>query len=164
MKRKILDTNVLIHADGNRSPQTPAACIEKCRFLLFTCITSSFQIVIDVGAHGSDVLAEYRANLSDGGYMDVFMRWLLNHLADERYVLNIPLTRRDTNDYEEFPNDPALNKFDPKDRKWIALAVAHYQYEDETAPVAQSADMKWREFVEAFSRHHVEIEFLCDET
>jgi hypothetical protein len=164
MTRKILDTNVIIQADGSQSPQTAAQCIELCRRLLFQCTTDNFQIVIDAGPHGSDILAEYQNKLSyyGGSYGEMFVRWLLNNLGDEKHVFQVPLTRTEEDTYQEFPDDPDLRKFDPRDRKWIAAGAAHYLYEGKIAPIVQSADVKWRAFVATFAKYHVQVDFLCE--
>lgn len=164
MKRRILDTNVIINAHAVNSPQTSEACIRLCQHLLFQCTADQFQIVIDVGPHGSDILREYQSNLHyyGGSYGEIFVQWLINNLPDEKHVFQVPLTRNHEDEYEEFPRDSDLAKFDPSDRKFIALGAAHYMYEEETAPIVQSADYKWQAFVVAFARYHVEIEFLCD--
>ncbi len=166
MKRKILDTNVIINASGNKSPQTKEACVEICLKLLFQFMAgySGLKIVIDTGSHGSDILEEYQKQFKyyEGTYGAIFIQWLLNNIMNDQYVIQIPITRIDEDAYEEFPKDTELKKFDPRDRKFIAVAIAHYQYEDQTAPIVQSADMKWKDFMSAFAKHNVEIEFICD--
>lgn len=166
MNRRILDTNVIVNAHATKSPQTSESCISQCQHLLVRCMADHFQIVIDVGKHGSDVLREYQNNLPyyGGSYGELFIRWLLNNITDKKHVFEVPLTRQDADDeYEEFPDDPDLVDFDPRDRKFVALGVAHYMYEDEIAPIVQSADYKWRDFVVAFRKHYVHVDFLCDE-
>lgn len=76
--------------------------------------------------------------------------------------MQIPITYLDNDEYQELPKDHDLNGFDPKDRKFIAVAIAHHQYEAQIAPIVQSADMKWKNFVSTFAQYHVEIEFICD--
>lgn len=166
MKRKILDTNVIISASGDRSSQITEACIDRCRLLLFECTTGNLQIVIDCGEHGSHILHEYRQQFRyyEGTYGKMFVRWILHNTMNEQYIIQIPITYLDGDEYREFPKDRDLEGFDPKDRKFIAVAIAHYQYEDQIAPIVQSADMKWSKFVSAFAKHHVEVEFICPST
>ena len=167
MKPKILDTNVIINASGNKSPQTKEMCIKTCLELLFQFMAgySGLKIVIDTGSHGSDILEEYQKQFKyyEGTYGAIFIQWLLNNIMNDQYVIQIPIARIDENEYEEFPKDRDLKGFDPSDRKFIAVAVAYYQYEDQIVPIVQSAEMeKWKEFVSAFAEHNVEIEFICD--
>ena len=61
------------------------------------------------------------------------------------------------NEFEEFPDDPALNDFDPADRKFIAVACAHL----ERPPILQAVDSKWLDFHNAFRRNGVTVEFIC---
>lgn len=165
MTRKILDTNVIIHAHETKSPQTSDVCKELCIHLLFRCMAEDFQIVIDTGKHGSDVLREYQNNLRyyGGSYGELFLRWLINNITDEKHVFEVPLVQGlHEDEYEEFPKDSGLDDFDPRDRKFVALAVAHYLYEEQIAPIVQSADTKWNKFTPVFSKYHVEIDFICE--
>ena len=61
------------------------------------------------------------------------------------------------NEFEEFPDDPALNDFDPDDRKFIAVAIAHI----ETPPILQAVDSQWWDFRNAFRENDVTVDFIC---
>ena len=61
--------------------------------------------------------------------------------------------------FEEFPDDPALDGFDPADRKFIAVARAH----PEKPPILQAVDSQWLDFHEAFRRNGVTVEFICED-
>lgn len=63
------------------------------------------------------------------------------------------------NEFEEFPDDPALNDFDPADRKFIAVACAHL----EKPPILQAVDSKWLDFRDAFRQNGVTVTFICEE-
>ncbi len=63
------------------------------------------------------------------------------------------------NEFEEFPDDPALEGFDPDDRKFIAVAVAH----PEGPPILQAVDSQWWDFRAAFRRNGIIVEFICEE-
>jgi hypothetical protein len=160
---KILDTNVLIHANGDQSPQTSAECKEKCLKLLVSGMAQKYQIVIDGGKNpdASEMLAEYRHKLHEagGGYGEMFLRWLLIHW--QQLVL-IPITKRDDT-YEEFPDDKRLNHFDPADRKWIATAISCQQYGEGQPDIVQSADYKWKPFVPILAEYDMQIDFICAE-
>lgn len=65
----ILDTNVLIIANGDRSPQSAPECQRDCLKLLMSIMAGDRHIVIDGGKspNGSEILAEYRQNLHEAG-------------------------------------------------------------------------------------------------
>ena len=63
------------------------------------------------------------------------------------------------NEFEEFPDDPALDGFDPDHRKFIAVAIAH----SERPPILQAVDSQWWDFRDAFYRNGVTVEFICEE-
>ena len=63
------------------------------------------------------------------------------------------------NEFQQFPNDPALNDFDPDDRKFIAVARAH----PENPPILQAVDSKWWGFKDALHRNGVTVEFICED-
>ena len=62
------------------------------------------------------------------------------------------------NEFEEFPDDPALESFDPDDRKFIAVARAHL----EKPPILQAVDSQWWAFRDAFRQNGVTVEFICE--
>ena len=70
-----------------------------------------------------------------------------------------PCCKSKENEFEEFPDDPALDEFDPDDRKFIAVALAH----PEKPPILQAVDSQWWDFRNAFRRHGVTIEFICED-
>jgi len=57
-----------------------------------------------------------------------------------------------------------LAQFDPADRKWIALAIAHTRlYSDEPSPpIVEASDTKWHEYEGAFRDYGVVIDWLCE--
>ena len=63
------------------------------------------------------------------------------------------------NEFEEFPDDPALNDFDPDDRKFIAVAIAHL----EKPPILQAVDSQWWDFRDALRRNGIIVEFICED-
>jgi hypothetical protein len=158
----ILDTNVLINAEGDQSAQTPLACREACLHFLVAVMAGDYQLVMDGGADpdGSEALAEYRRNLHAAGARlgELFLRWLLQHWGTS--VQLVPITPAGES-YEEFPSDSRLKEFDPRDHKWVALAVAHKNYNERQADIIQSADFKWLGFIAVFAEYGVNVRFIC---
>jgi hypothetical protein len=160
----ILDTNVLIIANGGLSPQSTPECHKECLERLFSITAGERRLVIDGGPpNGSEILAEYRNYFqgAGGAFGEVFFRWILNNWRDTQHVEVVPISPRDDS-YEEFPADPRLKEFDIRDRKWVATARAHHQYNDIIAPIVQAADMKWKDYTQVFQEYYVEVDFLCD--
>ncbi|MDZ4764524.1 MAG: hypothetical protein SGI73_08225 [Chloroflexota bacterium] len=158
---RILDTNVLINANGDQSPQTSAECKMACLKLLMSAMASDYQIVIDGGKDpdGSHILTEYRHKLSDagGGFGEMFLRWLLQNWQN---LMLVPITPMGDS-YDEFPQDKRLKNFDPRDHKWIATAKCCHMYNDIQPDVIQSADYKWETYAPIFTEHGVNIVFVC---
>jgi hypothetical protein len=61
--------------------------------------------------------------------------------------------------FEEFPDDPELRDFDPDDRKFVAVALAHQC----KPPILQTVDTGWWLLRDAFRRNEVRVEFLCED-
>ncbi|MBC6473672.1 MAG: hypothetical protein GDA48_13345 [Hormoscilla sp. GM102CHS1] len=69
------------------------------------------------------------------------------------------ITEISENNFQEFPQDPALADFDLSDRKFVALALAY----PEKPPILNAVDSDWRNFHDRLSTHGVRVEFLCPE-
>lgn len=161
----MFDTNVLIHANMTQSPQTTLECKQRCIDVLFRTMAGDVQMVLDGDQQGSAMLAEYHQNLSYGGVGlgDAFLRWILTNYWNEAHFRFVTLTAVDDDSYTEFPNRADLTTFDPRDRKWVAAAIAHDTQYGAAAPIIQSADEKWRAFVPALNDVGVSIDFICDD-
>ena len=153
----VVDTNVVVVANG-RSEQASSDCVETCGERLEEIMHGEVKLVLD---NRWIILREYMQNLRSNGadVGDRFLGWLLVN-KDERCDL-VPITPIDgsENEFEEFPDDPALDSFDPDDRKFIAVACAHL----ERPPILQAVDSKWLDFRNAFRRNGVTVEFICEE-
>ena len=153
----IVDTNVVVVANG-RSEQASSDCVETCGERLEEIMCGEEKLVLD---NRWIILREYMQNLQSNG-ADVgnrFLGWILVN-RDERCDL-VPITpvNGSENEFEEFPPDPTLRDFDPDDRKFIAVAVAH----SEKPPILQAVDSKWLNFRDALSRNGVMVEFICED-
>ena len=153
----VVDTNVVVVANG-RSEQASSDCVETCGERLEEIMRGEVKSVLD---NRWIILREYMQNLRSNGadVGDRFLGWLLVN-KDERCDL-VPITLVDgsENEFEEFPDDPALNDFDPADRKFIAVACAHLK----RPPILQAVDSKWLDFRNAFLRNGVTVEFICED-
>jgi hypothetical protein len=152
-----VDTNVLITANGRDTPQASLVCIQNCRRKLRAIENHESILVLDNGFH---IIKEYRHKVSDKGQPglgDKFLKWVLTNLMNPRCCQQVPITPLPENTFKEFPGDPALAKFDPSDRKFVAVCLAHR----DRPPICNAVDSDWQHFQQALERFGVRIEFLC---
>lgn len=156
----VVDTNVAVVANGNKTEQAGPECV-------FTCIDTLRQIIQDekyviLLDDKFLIFDEYRKNLSlsgQPGFGDFFIKWLLESQTDERYCRWIPITPHDRREFEEFPDDPDLMSFDRDDRKFVAVALAS----GSDPRVLNASDRDWWDYRERLRKHGVKVVFLCPE-
>ena len=153
----IVDTNVAVVANG-QSPQASSSCIDTCINRLEGIVRGEEKLVLD---NGWIILGEYLRNLrstGEPGAGDSFLRWILMNKDDRCDLIHITPVAGSENEFEEFPDDPALAGFDPDDRKFIAVACAH----PERPPILQAVDSQWWDFHDTLRRNGVTVEFICE--
>lgn len=159
MKAYVVDTNVPVVANG-RTPQAGPGCAAAC-----------VEALGDIKEHGlivlddrNLILDEYMKNLSlagQPGLGDAFMKWVFESQAVPERCEQVPITPRGgaDDDFEEFPDAPALRAFDRSDRKFVAVALTSRR-----RPVIQDAvDSDWWDYRRALRQHGARIQFLCPE-
>ena len=155
--KAIIDTNVLIAANGRDCPQvTPKCQLRTGQYL--RDIKENGIIVID---NQWLILKEYRNKVNQTGQPgigDAFLKWVLTNQTNSQRCECIEIHPSD-NSFKEFPNDTQLEKFDPSDRKFVAVALAA----PNRPPIVNAVDSDWAEFYEALTIYGVSIEFLCCE-
>jgi hypothetical protein len=152
----VVDTNVPLTANGGEDPMCKLACVEA-----LTALMRSGHIVIDDQFR---IIKEYMHKLSpsgEPGIGDAFLKWVLTNQANPSRCTRVEITPKqsDPRDFEEFPSDEALAKFDPSDRKFVAVSCAHEQ----RPPILQATDSKWWGLREALVACGVTVHFLCPE-
>ena len=152
----VVDTNVVVVANG-RSEQASSDCVETCGERLEEIMRGEKTLVLD---NRWIILREYMQNLRSNGadVGDRFLGWILVNKDDRCDLVSITPVDGSENEFEEFPNDLALDGFDPDDRKFIAVACAH----PEKPPILQAVDSQWRDFRDAFRRNGIIVEFICE--
>jgi hypothetical protein len=159
----IVDTNVAVVANGReRSPQASPSCVLTCVGRLRD-LQLRHTLVLDDGWR---ILREYFRELSPTGQPgvgDAFLKWVLTNQANPRRCEQIHITPRDATrpdgEFCEFPDDPALGGFDPSDRRFVALAVAHAEH----PPILNAVDTDWWPYRAALAGHGVQVDFLCSD-
>ena len=106
----IVDTNVAVVANG-QSPQASSNSIDTCIYRIEAIIRGEEKLVLD---NGWIILGEYLRNLRSSGEPgagDRLLRWILAN--KDRLCDLVPITPVDgaENEFEEFPDDSALNGF-----------------------------------------------------
>ena len=155
----VVDTNVVVVANGF-SEQASEDCVETCAEKLEEIMRDEVKLVLD---DNWKILGEYAQNLHFTGndVGDRFLRWVLRNWRnpDRCDLVHITPIDGSENEFEELPNDPALNDFDPDDRKFIAVALAH----PERPPILQAVDSQWWDFRDALHRNGIIVEFICED-
>ena len=155
----VVDTNVVVVANA-LSEQASEDCVAICAERLEEIMRDEVKLVLD---DAWQILGEYAQNLHFTGndVGDRFLRWVLRNWRNPVRcdLIHITPVNGSENEFEEFPDDPALNNFDPDDRKFIAVAVAH----PEVPPILQAVDSQWWDFRDAFRRNGVTVEYICEE-
>jgi len=154
--RAIIDTNVLIAANGRDCPQvTPQCRLSSSQYL------RNFQnqgiIVID---NRWLILNEYKHKVNQTGQPgigDAFLKWVLTNQANFKRCEQVVINPLKDSSFAEFPDDPELEKFDQSDRKFVAVALASI----DRPPIVNAVDSDWLEFYEPLVKNGIKIQFLC---
>jgi hypothetical protein len=152
----IVDTNVLIVANGRDCPQASPECVLACVRRLRD-IEQHGTLVLDDGWH---IIGEYKHKVSQTGQPglgDAFLKWVLTNQSNPQRIEKVSITPIEDEGFAEFPNTPGLEKFDRSDRKFVAVALTHPQ----KPPICDAVDSDWRNFHEALVQAGVTVEFLC---
>jgi len=155
MMRAVVDTNVVLVANGSHADVSPD-CVDACIDRLETLMKNG-RVVIDDAYR---ILGEYQNKTSpmkNKGPGDAFVRWLLRNSANTRHVEQVALTEPAENVFNEFPDAALQATIDPPDRKFLAAAAAH----PSRPPVWQATDSKWLNWWQPLKAAGVSVEFLC---
>jgi hypothetical protein len=153
----VVDTNVAVVANRN-SPQAGPPCVLACVNMLEQVVLQGRVLLDDQ----SRILNEYMRNLSmsgQPGFGDAFLKWVWQNQANTDVCEKVVIHPRSDSgeDYQEFPDDPALSRFDRSDRKFVAVAVAS-NLNPETL---NAVDRDWWDFRVPLESHGLRIRFLC---
>lgn len=152
----VVDTNVAVVA--NRRDDEDAACIAACGHALERVMQGGHVFIDDAGA----IIEEYRKNLEPFGEPhegNAFLKWLLTNEWNRARVTRVKLTPKagDPDDFEQLPQPPPGVRYDPSDRKFLAVAAAHADH----PPILQALDSKWWGWREPLAKAGVSIHFVC---
>jgi hypothetical protein len=152
----VVDTNVPIAA-SRRSEQASPACVLRCEEAVLRVLNDQVRLALD---DDGLIIEEYRANLSpsgEPGIGDRFLKWVLTNWANPARCDLVPITSIEGRGFEEFPDRKGLERFDPSDRKFVAVAHAH----GGTPPILQALDSKWWGYQGELQAAGLVVTFLC---
>ena len=157
MSAFVVEVNVAIVANG-KCDQANAACVRACQEIIMQ-VRCGGVIVLDDRMR---ILDEYMRNLSmrgQPGLGDAFMKWVWEHQADPSVCEKVALTLRsnDPEDFAQFPQDSALAKFDPSDKRYVAAALASHNNPE----LLNAVDSDYWDFREPLEKYGVKVRFLC---
>lgn len=151
MKRRVVDTNVAVVANGrntNASLRCRLAAIDALHGLL-----RRGRIVID---EAGEMTAEYKVYCEPKGQPGVGDRFFHEVLMNYRgKVERISLAKRSDGSFVDFPADPVLVTFDLSDRKFAAAA------RKAAVPVMNATDSDWLHHYATLRQNGIEVEFVC---
>jgi hypothetical protein len=155
----IVETNVLATANGCADHVTPHS-VRKCIAALQNIRGTELVLVDDAMRIFKEYL-RYATPKGQPGLGDVFLKWIWDNRANQQVCRQIKITQRTNapDDFNEFPVDNELSRFDWSDRKWVAVSIA-----SGLGPrILNATDTDWWQFSTALRRHNIVVEFLCPE-
>ena len=157
----LFDTNVPKNAnlaiEPDDIPDELTACVLACVEVVEHVVKKG-GLVVD---SGEEIFDEYRNNLSMSGQPGVgdrFMKWVHDNQWNVQKVDRINITKIGES-YDEFPAHAGLTAFDNSDRKFVAVANAHFA----KPPILQATDSKWWGWKDALEKVGITVQFLCSD-
>ena len=132
------------------------ACAARCATALED-LANNGRIAVDDAWR---ILEEYGRRLAPSGQPgpgDAFYRWVLTNWANPDRCELVHLTENAARGFDEFPDEPNLLRFDPSDRKFVAVALAAQR----PSHVVVALDRGWWNFRLALENSGVPIRFVC---
>ncbi len=168
MAPKIIDTNVPLTAAGLNS-NASKHCQLSCVSVLEAILAGKITVVIDAK---SEVLREYNRRIHPdykGSLAEQFMLYMLQYRTIASRVHTQELRYDDSENYVDYPDSDDTwttdvnhcERFDPDDKKWVALAVRFKKDTGADAPIVNAADRCWLAFEPHLESVDVKLEVLC---
>jgi hypothetical protein len=154
LKRRVIDTNVLVVANGKAAqvgPQTKLKTIQALQKFM----VDGIAIVDD----GGDIRSEYLKHCNAEGQPPLgnifFREIMINQFASR--VISIKAPKNNSGEYINFPNVPELNGFDRDDRKFAVVAKLS------NSPVLNAVDTDWIHFLNPLKSNGIKVMFTAGE-
>ncbi len=158
MNAVVIDTNVLVVAnERENSNDLSESCIEAAQKALMCIKSERVTLLDDLGLIWEEY-SKYCTYKGEPGLGDAFFLWLFERQADVRYCRKVSLTENAEREFEQFPEDEDLKKFDRSDRKFVAVALAY----EGSAWIYNAVDSDWWLFRNALEKRGLKVIFLCE--
>ena len=164
MDAVIVDTNVIVIA--NDTDDKREDCRDRCQDLLQQIRDQRETVILDEGRRIFEEYKRYVKPNTRKGIGDLFVKRLLQNLGNPEICTMVHITpvAGNGNDFAEFPNDDAaLTDFHKKDRKFIAVALAHQRDTGQAPTILLAIDRGWLPFTDALAIHGVNVDLICEE-
>ena len=155
--KAVIDTNVLLVANGDHADASEA-CIIECVRRLQNMQASGIAVIDDDFRIIREYLNKARPK-TQKGVGDAYLKWLLQNQGNAKRVETVTLNEWAPDHFAEFPDPSLAPQFDAPDRKFAAVAHAH----PSKPPVWQAVDCKWLDWWPALRARGVQVVFLCGE-
>ena len=155
-KAFVVDVNVAIVANGNRTPNANADCVIACVNALQNIVRNGVLVIDD----GMKILKSYLDHLSPSGQPgvgDLFMQWIWENQSVPNRVERVGLTPNVATEFEQFPTDHRLSGFDRSDRIYVAVALGSRR----SPEILNAVDTDWWHHRIALEENSVHLYFLC---
>ena len=155
-----MDTNVLVTANSAVNPSAIPSELDEC---VDACCQAVDHIVKKGGLvidSWDEIVTEYANNVRNigPGIGGKFIKWIYDNQWNEKLVTRVEITKSsDLYNYNEFPTNAELKKFDASDRKFIAVANAR----PEKPPILQATDSQWWGYKDVLKEIGITVLFLC---
>ncbi len=152
-ERAVVDTNVLIVANGKASHASDNCVIRAVEFLEQARLNSA--VVMDNLGLISEEYRKYCSYRGQPGVGDFFFLHLHRMQGTSRVPL-VDITPDGDGSFEEVPS--ALRSFDPSDQKFIAVVVA----DDYRPEIVNCVDSDWSEARDTLQAAKIQIHQVCE--
>lgn len=155
---RLVESNLLHVANDVGNETYGPACVLVCTRLLLDIQRNGVLALDD----RFEILREYLGQANEHGQPgvgDAFLKWAKSNEYNPERCIRVPITPHPDRKWEEFPDADDVAAFDPSDRKFVAVALAH----PDRPPVHNAADSDWHEHYDALTGHGVRIVQLCPE-
>lgn len=151
--RIVVDTNVLIVANGRGNPPADYECERTCIKMLEGAAKGKQVVLLDGSNRIMNEYSDHCSRRGTPGVGDMFFKFLHDHQHSTKKVIHISIQETPDED-GGFANLPA-NTFDRDDRKFLAVAEAG------DGRVVNATDSDWSEHADFIACLGVRVLELC---
>ncbi len=144
-------------------------CEVNCGVVISQIIKGEIVVLLD---EAGSAISEYRNNMypdPKGTHAGQFLMYLLLNLRRPSRVRTVSINVDAQGHYTDYPNNndtwttdvKRCERFDPDDKKWVALAARFKKDTGTDAPIVNAADRCWLAFEPHLELAGVKLEVLC---